>query len=52
MAYPGEKRNKEYLDYVEEMSAKGETPLSMEEWAKKRKEEMAQGKMTTALSNY
>lgn len=56
MAYPGEKTNKEYQDYVIEAQSKGETPLTLEEWKKANKPSASnkkpQNPVMTALSKY
>jgi len=37
MAYPGENEHKEYLDYAIAEQEEGRSPMSKDEWRKKRK---------------
>lgn len=41
MAYPGENRNKEYMDYAIAEQTEGREPLSLEEWMKARMQQGA-----------
>lgn len=53
MAYPGEKEHVEYLDYVEDMVAKGEPHLSKDEWRRKIKNaENKRREVPSALKEY
>lgn len=53
MAYAGENEHKEYMDYVINEQSNGRTPLSKEEWRKKKgASNDSQGVKTTAMSEY
>lgn len=47
MAYPKEKEHVAYLDYVEEVSSRGEKALSKDEWRKRIKNQDESVKVNT-----
>lgn len=51
MAYPGEKENVEYQQYVIEKQSNGEEPLQKDEWRKTIKNSKAKG-VVSALKQY